>query len=54
MWYEGNLEHFREVSDETRKFFEDNEHIVPNYKIEEPQVLKMIPSILWTIPRCPI
>ena len=36
MWYEGNLEHFREVSDETRKFFEDNEHIVPDYNIEEP------------------
>ena len=36
MWYEGNLEHFREVLDETRKFFEDNEHIVPDYKIEEP------------------
>ena len=29
MWYEGNLERFREVLDETRKFFEDNEHIVP-------------------------
>lgn len=36
MWYEGNLEHFREVSEETRKFFEDNEHIVPDYSIEQP------------------
>ena len=30
MWYEGNLEHSI-VLDETRKFFEDNEHIVPHY-----------------------
>ena len=36
MWYEGNLEHSREVPDETRKFFEDNEHIVSTIIIEEP------------------
>ena len=27
MWYEGNIEHFREVSDETREFFEANENL---------------------------
>ena len=37
MWYEGHLQTWEEVSEETVEFFAKNEHLKPNYQgVDDP------------------